>query len=93
MGNTNKSERPAFGELPQDAVLEGIAKKELFIETLRTRNRDRYDFVDCSVWGILAALRIAYEAGRTKGHEEGMNNAAGYQAEAARNNGSDRSGW
>jgi hypothetical protein len=85
--------RPDFGELPHDSSLEEIAKKELFIETLRTRNRDRYDFVDCSVWGILAALRAAYEAGRAKGSEEGMNSAAGYQAEAARNNGTDRSGW
>jgi hypothetical protein len=81
---------PDFGVLPHDAALEEIAKKELFIETLRTRNRDRYDFVDCSVWGILAVARAAYEAGRAKGHEEGMNNAAGYQAEAARLDGSDR---
>ena len=34
------------------------------IETLETRNSDRLDFYDVSVWGIRQALVDAFEAGR-----------------------------
>ncbi len=43
-----------------------IAKHHLSIETLETRNSDRLDFHDCSVWGVRAALEAAFEAGRRK---------------------------
>lgn len=48
----------------RDQQLLQIATDHLFIETLETRNSDRLDFHDVSVWGIKAALEAAYEAGR-----------------------------
>jgi hypothetical protein len=36
----------------------------LFIETLETRNSDRLDFHEVSVWGVKNALMAAYEVGR-----------------------------
>jgi len=47
-----------------DALLELIAKQELGLKTLATRNSDSLDFHDISVWKIRAALRRAYHAGR-----------------------------
>jgi hypothetical protein len=44
--------------------LEQIAIEHLFIETLQTRNSDRLDFHEVSVWGVKAALQAAFEAGR-----------------------------
>lgn len=44
--------------------LQKIALDHLFIETLETRNSDRLDFHDVSVWGIKSALEAAFEAGR-----------------------------
>lgn len=41
-----------------------IARKQLGVETLETRNRDCLDFHDVAVWGIKEALAAAYEAGR-----------------------------
>ena len=43
-----------------------IAQKHLSarIETFEPRNSDSLDFFEVSVWGIEAALRAAYEAGR-----------------------------
>ena len=34
------------------------------LETLQTRNSDRMDFHEVSVWGVKSALMAAYEAGR-----------------------------
>jgi hypothetical protein len=48
-----------------DAVLERIAREHLFLETLATRGSDRLDFHDLSVAGVRAALKAAYEAGRS----------------------------
>ena len=48
----------------RDQLLQRIAAEHLFIETLETRNSDRLDFYDVSVWGVKAALQAAYEAGR-----------------------------
>ena len=45
-------------------LLAKIAAKYLFIETLEARNRDCLDFYEVSVWGIEAALKEAFEAGR-----------------------------
>ena len=48
----------------RDQLLQRIAAEHLFIETLETRNSDRLDFYDVSVWGIRQALIAAFEAGR-----------------------------
>ena len=47
-----------------DALILEIAQRRLFVETLETRNSDRLDFHDVSVWAIRDALAEAYEAGR-----------------------------
>ena len=47
-----------------DTLLELIAKEELGLKTLATRNSDSLDFHDLSVWQIRTALRRAYQAGR-----------------------------
>ena len=47
-----------------ELLLESIALNHLFIETLETRNSDRMDFHEVSVWGVKSALMAAYEAGR-----------------------------
>jgi hypothetical protein len=51
----------------RDQLLQRIAAEHLFVETLETRNSDRLDFYDVSVWGIRQALIDAYEAGRLAG--------------------------
>ena len=48
----------------QENLLEQIALDHLFIDTLETRNSDRMDFHEVSVWGVKRALMAAYEAGR-----------------------------
>ena len=48
----------------RDALILEIAKRQFFIETLETRERDRLDFHDVAVWSIRAALEEAFEAGR-----------------------------
>ncbi len=47
-----------------DKQMQQIALDHLFIETLETRNSDRMDFHEVSVWGVKSALMAAYEAGR-----------------------------
>jgi len=44
-------------------LLEQIAKKHFFIETLETQHSDRLDFHDVSVWAVKSALEAAYAAG------------------------------
>jgi hypothetical protein len=51
----------------RDQLLQRIAAEHLFVETLETRNSDRLDFYDVSVWGIHQALIDAFEAGRLAG--------------------------
>ena len=54
-----------FGvDVPHALRVQRIAAEHLFVETLETRNSDRLDFYDVSVWGIRQALINAYEAGR-----------------------------
>ena len=48
----------------RDQQLQRIAAEHLFVETLQTRNSDRLDFYDVSVWGIRQALIDAFEAGQ-----------------------------
>lgn len=45
-------------------VLAAIARSELGVDTLETRNRDRLDFHDVAVWSIREALSVAYDAGK-----------------------------
>ena len=54
--------KPAAQTLDQQ--MQQIALAHLFIETLETRNSDRMDFHEVSVWGVKSALMAAYEAGR-----------------------------
>lgn len=54
--------KPAAQTLDQQ--MQQIALDHLFIETLETRNSDRMDFHEVSVWGVKSALMAAYEAGR-----------------------------
>jgi hypothetical protein len=51
-------------DTPMQTLFEKIAADHLQIETLETRNHDRLDFHDVSVWGVKSALEAAYEAGR-----------------------------
>ena len=44
-------------------ILEEIAKKELGLETLKTRNSDSLDFSEHSVWSIDKALKQAFIMG------------------------------
>ena len=48
----------------RDQQLQKITIDHLFIETLETRNSDRLDFHDVSVWAVKAALQAAFEAGQ-----------------------------
>ena len=50
-----------------DLLLAQIALDHLFIETLQTRNSDRLDFHDVSVWAVQSALVAAYQAGLAAG--------------------------
>ena len=54
----------AMNNQARDQHLQKIATDHLFIETLETRNSDRLDFHDVSVWAVKAALQAAYEAGQ-----------------------------
>lgn len=46
-----------------EILLQQIALDHLFIDNLETRNSDRLDFHEVSVWGVKSALIAAYEAG------------------------------
>ena len=48
-------------------LLEQIALKHFFIETLETQQSDRLDFHDVSVWAVKSALEAAYAAGLAAG--------------------------
>ena len=50
-----------------EQLLAQIALDHLFIETLETRNSDRLDFHDVSVWAVQSALMAAYQAGLAAG--------------------------
>ena len=61
----NKTATKAAQQL--DQLLARIALDHLFIETLQTRNSDRLDFHDVSVWAVQSALMAAYQAGLAAG--------------------------
>ena len=54
----------AMDNQARDQQLQTIATDHLFIATLETRNSDRLDFHDVSVWAVKAALQAAFEAGQ-----------------------------
>ncbi len=58
------SKQPPQVNQALETLLQQIALDHLFIETLETRNSDRMDFHEVSVWGVKSALMAAYEAGR-----------------------------
>lgn len=62
MKATNKKRRTK-NEQTVDPLLAAIAKENLRIDTLDTRNRDSLDFYDVAVWSLKAALEAAYRAG------------------------------
>lgn len=45
------------------SLLEELALKHFFVQTLKTQNSDRLDFHDVSVWAMESALKAAFEAG------------------------------
>ena len=45
-------------------LFQQIAQDHLFVDTLETRNSDRLDFHEVSVWGIKTALQAAFDAGK-----------------------------
>lgn len=61
MQTTNK-ERPSKKQPTVEALLAAIAKEQLHIDTLETRNSDSLDFHDVAVWTVKAALEAAYRA-------------------------------
>lgn len=61
--------------------LEDIARKNLEIETLATRNSDRLDFHSVAVWSVQKALMEAVELGRQLQKEESEQEAADGEAQ------------
>jgi len=47
-----------------ERLLNQIAAEHLYIDTLATRNSDRLDFHEVSVWGLKEALQAAVTAGQ-----------------------------
>ncbi len=47
-----------------EQLLNQIAAEHLHIDTLATRNSDRLDFHEVSVWGFKEALQAAFTAGQ-----------------------------
>lgn len=62
---TTKTTAPAeAATAATQALLQEIAARHLFLETLDTRNADSLDFHDVAVWSIRAALEAAFAAGQ-----------------------------
>jgi hypothetical protein len=51
-----------------DRLIEQIAKKNMNVETLKTRNSDSLDFHNVAVWSIKKALEEAFIAGMNVGN-------------------------
>ena len=54
----------------KELLLETIAKEYLHMETLETRNSDRLDFHEVSVWCMKEAMERAYQAGYKAGKKK-----------------------
>lgn len=61
MNSTSRKRRTK--EPTVDELLAAIAKEELHIDTLETRNSDGLDFHNVAVWSVKDALLSAYRAG------------------------------
>ena len=59
----------------RDHLLAHISMDHLFNETLETRNSDRLDFHDVSVWAVQSALVAAYQAGLAAGQSTALKTA------------------
>jgi hypothetical protein len=70
--NTNKGENT----MTQKQLFQAIAQKHLFIETLEQRMSDSLDFHEVSVWGVEAALKEAFEAGKRAARQRKPKQAA-----------------
>ena len=68
---TTKTAAPAeaAATAATQALLQEIAARHLFLETLDTRNADSLDFHDVAVWSIRAALEAAFAAGQAASRE------------------------
>jgi hypothetical protein len=62
----------ANGITAPSSLLEEIALKHFFVQTLKTQNSDRLDFHDVSVWAMESALKAAFEAGVQAGVEAAL---------------------
>lgn len=61
-----RSSRPGRAD-EVSALLAGLARDHLRMETLASRGADSLDFREVSVWGVRAALLAAFDAGRAAG--------------------------
>lgn len=61
MNTTNRKRRTKKPTV--DELLAAIAKENLHIDTLETRNSDGLDFHNVAVWSVKDALLAAYQAG------------------------------
>ncbi len=63
-GNIQIQKQEEVNTMTKEEILTNIAKERIGAETLETRNSDRLDFYDISVWALKEMLEQAYEAGR-----------------------------
>jgi hypothetical protein len=61
---TNKRRSQVMDTQKLEQLLNQIAAEHLHIDTLTTRNSDRLDFHEVSVWGLKEALQAAFTAGQ-----------------------------
>ncbi|MFP2895058.1 DUF6900 domain-containing protein [Myxococcus sp. AB056] len=64
---TPSKPRPSSPSKPARApaeTLERVAREEMNIETLKTRNSDSLDIYEVAVWQLRDALEAAYQAGK-----------------------------
>jgi RNase adaptor protein for sRNA GlmZ degradation len=60
----NKRRSQVMNTQKLEQLLNQIAAEHLHIDTLATRNSDRLDFHEVSVWGLKEALQAAFTAGQ-----------------------------
>jgi hypothetical protein len=70
MSNPSSKQSTPLNDAPDvDTISAQIARDFLNIDTLSTRKSDSFDFHDCAVWQIKAALAQAYARGIERGVE------------------------
>ncbi|MDL2234110.1 hypothetical protein LJC63_11120, partial [Ruminococcaceae bacterium OttesenSCG-928-L11] len=55
-----------------EKLIEDIARRNCFVDSLAIQNRDSLDFHDVSVWGLKSALEEAYRAGMQAQAEQNL---------------------